>query len=258
MIAASMTADGNTSGHPSLCGPRPAPAPSRPSGCRQPRWRHLLAGLSQCHRGVRRHPAFGLVPEIFQSACLRAGPRIRDPLLPITRKLTAWQAHDGPTAEDMPGAIELGRIPRADTAYDSNRLRDHLAGVGAKAVIKPIPRRSAPPPLDRGGPPASTADRAHLLKAQILQSYSNHIQETRRQLPRPRQKWQPHASGCALMSRCPRAKGVCRGWQGIRRVRGSGWRCHTGQTSVSRHACGTARTKSPTRDQPLCLWLGSG
>jgi len=149
MIAASMTADGNTSGHPSPCGPRPAPAPSRPSGCRQPRWRHLLAGLSQCHRGVRRHPAFGLVPEIFQSACLRAGPRIRDPLLPITRKLTAWQAHDGPTAEDMPGAIELGRIPRADTAYDSNRLRDHLAGVGAKAVIKPIPSRSAPPQRDR-------------------------------------------------------------------------------------------------------------
>jgi transposase len=28
-------------------------------------------------------------------------------------------------------------------------LRDHLARVGAKAVIRSIPRRTAPPPLDK-------------------------------------------------------------------------------------------------------------
>ena len=28
-------------------------------------------------------------------------------------------------------------------------MRDHLARVGAKAVIRQIPRRSAPPPLDK-------------------------------------------------------------------------------------------------------------
>lgn len=36
-----------------------------------------------------------------------------------------------------------------DAAYDSNRLRDRLVAIGAKAVIKPIPRRSTPLPLDR-------------------------------------------------------------------------------------------------------------
>lgn len=42
-----------------------------------------------------------------------------------------------------------GQALLADAAYDSNRLRDHLASVGARAVIRPIPRRSDPPPLDR-------------------------------------------------------------------------------------------------------------
>ena len=69
--------------------------------------------------------------------------------LPITLKLTAGQAHDGRSADDMLGTIGAGQTLLADAAYDSNRLRDHLAGVGAKAVIKPIPCRSAPPPLDR-------------------------------------------------------------------------------------------------------------
>lgn len=42
-----------------------------------------------------------------------------------------------------------GQTLLADAACDSDRLRDHLAAVGARAVIKPIPRRSAPPPLDQ-------------------------------------------------------------------------------------------------------------
>lgn len=69
--------------------------------------------------------------------------------LPITLKLTAGQAHDGRAAEDLFGTVGPGQTLLADAAYDSNRLRDHLAGIGAKAVIKPIPRRSDPPPLDR-------------------------------------------------------------------------------------------------------------
>lgn len=69
--------------------------------------------------------------------------------LPITLKLTAGQAHDGRSADDMLGTVGSGQTLLADAAYDSNRLRDHLAGVGAKAVIKPIPRRFAPPSLDK-------------------------------------------------------------------------------------------------------------
>ena len=69
--------------------------------------------------------------------------------LPITLKLTAGQAHDGRSADDMLGTIGPGQTLLADAAYDSNRLREHLAAIGAKAVIRPIPRRSAPPPLDK-------------------------------------------------------------------------------------------------------------
>lgn len=69
--------------------------------------------------------------------------------LPITLKLTAGQAHDGRAADDMLGTIGAGQTLLADAAYDSNRLRDRLAEIGAKAVIRPIRRRTAPPPLDR-------------------------------------------------------------------------------------------------------------
>lgn len=69
--------------------------------------------------------------------------------LPITLKLTAGQAHDGRSAHDMLGTIGPGQALLADAAYDSDALRAHLAATGAKAVIKPISRRSAPPPLDR-------------------------------------------------------------------------------------------------------------
>ena len=69
--------------------------------------------------------------------------------LPITLKLTAGQAHDGRTADDMLDTIGPGQTLLADPAYDSSRLRGRLAEVGAQAVIRPIPRRSNPPPLDR-------------------------------------------------------------------------------------------------------------
>lgn len=69
--------------------------------------------------------------------------------LPITLKLTAGQAHDGRSADDRLGTVRPGQTLLADAAYDSNRLRERLSDIGAKAVIRPIPRRSAPPPLDR-------------------------------------------------------------------------------------------------------------
>ena len=69
--------------------------------------------------------------------------------LPITLKLTAGQAHDGRSAGVMLATVGPGQSLLADAAYDSNRLRDHLAGVGAMAVIRPISRRRSPPPLDR-------------------------------------------------------------------------------------------------------------
>ena len=49
----------------------------------------------------------------------------------------------------MLDTLAAGQTLIADAAYDSDRLRDHLQSVGACAVIKPIPRRTAPPPLDR-------------------------------------------------------------------------------------------------------------
>lgn len=48
----------------------------------------------------------------------------------------------------MLGTVGPGHALLADAAYDSNRLRKHLAGIGANAVIRPISRRSAPPPPD--------------------------------------------------------------------------------------------------------------
>lgn len=69
--------------------------------------------------------------------------------LPITLKLTAGQAHDGRSAEDMLGTVGPGQALLADAAYDSNWLRGRLAEIGAKAVIRPIPRRTTPPLLDR-------------------------------------------------------------------------------------------------------------
>lgn len=69
--------------------------------------------------------------------------------LPITLNLTAGQAHFGRSADDTLGTVGSGQSLLADAAYDRNRLRDHLAGVGAKAVFRPIPRRSAPPQQDK-------------------------------------------------------------------------------------------------------------
>lgn len=98
--------------------------------------------------------------------------------LPITLQLTAGQAHDGRSANDMSSTVGPGQTLLADAAYDSNRLHDHLAGIGAKAGIRPIPRRSAPPPLDKKRLPPPQPDRTVLFKAQVLQGDSHQIRKT--------------------------------------------------------------------------------
>jgi len=65
--------------------------------------------------------------------------------LPIALKLTAGQAHDGKSAQDMLGTVGDGDILLADRAYDSDALRTEMAARGAWANIKPMPGRRRKP-----------------------------------------------------------------------------------------------------------------
>ncbi|WP_425459538.1 IS5 family transposase [Histidinibacterium lentulum] len=69
--------------------------------------------------------------------------------LPITLKLTAGQAHDGRSVDDMFGTLGPGQTLLADASLRQQPPARHLADFGARAVIRPIPRRTDPPPLDR-------------------------------------------------------------------------------------------------------------
>ena len=62
--------------------------------------------------------------------------------LPIALKLTEGQAHDGRSADDMLDSIGDGHILLADRAYNSDARRQALAERGARANIKPMPRRT--------------------------------------------------------------------------------------------------------------------
>ena len=61
--------------------------------------------------------------------------------LPIALKLTEGQAHDGRSADDMLDGLGEGDVLLADRAYDSDLLRETLAGRGAWACVKPMPNR---------------------------------------------------------------------------------------------------------------------
>ncbi|MBP2447255.1 transposase [Rhizobium leguminosarum] len=67
---------------------------------------------------------------------------------PVRFVLTAGQKGDAPQAdvliEGMPAEVVL-----ADTAYDSDRLRQAIAEKGAKAVIPNNPSRARKYPLDK-------------------------------------------------------------------------------------------------------------
>ena len=60
---------------------------------------------------------------------------------PIHLKLTAGQAHDGRSAEDMIETVRAGTILLADRGYDSDRLRADLRACGAWGNIRPMPGR---------------------------------------------------------------------------------------------------------------------
>jgi len=57
--------------------------------------------------------------------------------LPVLLKLSEGQAHDGPCAAGMLGMIGEGQILLADRAYDSDALRQEVAGRGGWTNIKP-------------------------------------------------------------------------------------------------------------------------
>jgi transposase len=69
--------------------------------------------------------------------------------LPILLKLTAGQAHDGRSADDMLDGLGKGQILLADRGYDSDALRARLAGNGAWGNIKPMPGRVNVPAFSR-------------------------------------------------------------------------------------------------------------
>ena len=65
--------------------------------------------------------------------------------LPIELKLTPGQAHDGKSAEDMLDDVGKGTVLLADRGYDSDALREKLAGQGARANIRPLEHRVIKP-----------------------------------------------------------------------------------------------------------------
>lgn len=102
-----------------------------------------------------------------------------------TLKLTARQAHVGRSGDDILGTIGPCQALLADAVCDSNRLRDHLAGGGAKASL--TRSRAAPPVSARpGGLPALQPNGAFIVEALKLKGYSDQVRETRRQNSRPR------------------------------------------------------------------------
>lgn len=69
--------------------------------------------------------------------------------LPVKLKLTAGQAHDGRSTEDMLDDLGPGQILLADSAYDSDAMRQRLAARGAWANVKPMPTRRNIPAFSR-------------------------------------------------------------------------------------------------------------
>ena len=65
--------------------------------------------------------------------------------LPIALKLTAGQAHDGKSAEDMLDGVGKGMVLLADRGYDSDAIREKLGQRGARANIRPLEHRVVKP-----------------------------------------------------------------------------------------------------------------
>jgi hypothetical protein len=102
---------------------------------------------------------------------------------PVRFTLTAGQKGDAPQAdaliEGLPAAIVM-----ADTAYDSDRLRNAIADKGAVAVIPNNPSRAQKYPLDKHLP--APPDRMLLLETQAVPKGRYALRKNRRKLPRSR------------------------------------------------------------------------
>lgn len=67
---------------------------------------------------------------------------------PIKVKLTAGQVHDVTVASALLADFKPG-IVMADSAYDSDKLREQIANFGATACIKPRCNRKVAIPFDK-------------------------------------------------------------------------------------------------------------
>ena len=67
---------------------------------------------------------------------------------PVRFALTAGQKGDAPQAPDLIEGLPA-EVVMADTAYDSDRLRNDIAAKGAVAVIPNNPSRALKYPLDK-------------------------------------------------------------------------------------------------------------
>ncbi|OHV79391.1 transposase [Ensifer sp. LCM 4579] len=67
---------------------------------------------------------------------------------PVRFALTAGQKGDAPQAEALIEGLPAD-VVMADTAYDSDKLRQAIADIGAKAVIPNNPSRARKHPFDK-------------------------------------------------------------------------------------------------------------
>ena len=123
--------------------------------------------------------------------------------MPITIKLTEGQAHDGRSAADMLDNLQPGQILLADRAYDSNALREAMTAQGAWAT-------SGRWTIDWTRPPSAPSCIATGTWSSASSTSSSTTARsppaTRNTRPTtsPSSNSQPSASGCDILSRCPR------------------------------------------------------
>ena len=104
---------------------------------------------------------------------------------PVRFALTAGQKGDAPQAEALLAELPA-EVVMADAAYDSDAIREVIAGKGALAVIPNNPSR-APKASGRRAPLRDAVpDRVLLLQAQAVPARRHPIREDGKELPRRR------------------------------------------------------------------------
>jgi len=104
-------------------------------------WKIIQPLLPQKSRGVERVDDRRVLNGIFWR--LRSGAPWAE--IPEQLKLTAGQAHDGKSAEDMLDDVGKGTVLLADRGYDSDAIREKLEQQGARANIRPLEHRLVKP-----------------------------------------------------------------------------------------------------------------